>query len=219
VNADLEAHRYHEAADAIWHFWWDDFCDWYLELKKVDADWSFAYSVYDEALRLLHPFMPFVTEELWHRLGHEDSIALQPYPRAELPKEPAQIKVVQRVIWEVRQARADNKIDQSRKLAATVQEQDEDYQLILGTNTAIERLGNVTLTIVEGPSAPVKLDIPIDRARLEKENDDLAKQIANLERQFGNQEFMLKAPEKVISGMRAKKIEYEAQLAKNRAAL
>ncbi len=52
----------------LYHFWWDDFCDWYLELKKLDEDWSFAYIVYEKALRLLHPLMPFLTEELWQRL-------------------------------------------------------------------------------------------------------------------------------------------------------
>ena len=50
------------------HFFWDEFCDWYLELKKPDTDWGFAYAVYEKALRLLHPLMPFITEELWHRL-------------------------------------------------------------------------------------------------------------------------------------------------------
>jgi valyl-tRNA synthetase len=223
VNAALEDHRYHEAADALWHFWWDDFCDWYLELKKLDSDWSFAYRVYETALRLLHPLMPFITEELWHRLGHEDSIALQPYPQlaaggADAQAE-AQMKLVQRVIVEIRQARADNKIDKSRALTASVRNQGEELAAMEANRAAIERLGNVTLTIERGVPAPVKLDIPVDRARLEKENEELEKQIANLERQFGNQEFMAKAPEKVIEGMRAKKAGYEAQIAKNRAAV
>jgi valyl-tRNA synthetase len=223
VNKMLEDHRYHEAADEIWHFWWDDFCDWYLEFKKSDTDWSFVYVVFEAALRLLHPFMPFITEELWHRLGHVDSIALQEYPRwiedwADA-KSAQEMGLVQHVIVEIRQARADNKIDKSRKLTATVREEPEYVIPIYENRAAIERIANVTLTIEEGASAPVKLDIPIDRARIEKENDDLEKQIANLERQFSNQEFMAKAPEKVIAGMRAKKAGYEAQIAKNRAAL
>ena len=63
-NRAFKDHRYHEAAQTLWHFFWDDFCDWYLELKKPDADWSYAYVVYEKALRLLHPLMPFLTEEL-----------------------------------------------------------------------------------------------------------------------------------------------------------
>ncbi|HTS76751.1 MAG TPA: valine--tRNA ligase, partial [Bryobacteraceae bacterium] len=67
ANRAFEQHRYHEAADAIWTFFWDEFCDWYLEKKKTDANWDYAFRVYDQALKLLHPIMPFVSEELWHR--------------------------------------------------------------------------------------------------------------------------------------------------------
>ena len=85
ANRAFEQHRYHEAADTLYHFWWDEFCDWYLELKKLDADWSYAYVVYEKALRLLHPLMPFITEELWQRLETGGkSIALAPYPAAEV---------------------------------------------------------------------------------------------------------------------------------------
>src|SRR5580704_2554629 len=81
ANKALEHHRYHEAADAVWTFFWDEFCDWYLELKKSDTDWGFAYQVHEKAMLLLHPLMPFITEELWHRRGHETSIALEAYPQ------------------------------------------------------------------------------------------------------------------------------------------
>jgi valyl-tRNA synthetase len=218
VSSAFESHRYDLAADKLWHFWWDDFCDWYLELKKADTDWSFAYLVYDSALRLLHPLMPFVTEELWHRLGHGDSIALHPYPQprpgwVNLEAETG-MKLLQAIVTDIRQRRADHKIDKSQKLAATVSLRGQ-----VAIAAAVERLANVTLTIVDGDPSPVKLDIPVDRARLERESAQLAQQIANLDRQFGNQEFMAKAPEKVIASMQQKKADYEAQLAKNRAAL
>ncbi len=83
---------------------------------------------------------------------------------------------------------------------------------------AIERLANVTLTVEKGEFA-LQLDIPVDRARLEKENEQLEKLIANYEQQFANDEIMAKRPEKVIADMRAKKAKYEADLAKNREAL
>ena len=81
ANRAFEQHRYQEAADALRHFFWDDFCDWYLELKKPEAEWGYAFQVYEKALRLLHPLMPFLTEELWHRRGHEGSIAVERYPQ------------------------------------------------------------------------------------------------------------------------------------------
>jgi valyl-tRNA synthetase len=78
VNRALELHRYHEAAQTLWDFTWHEFCDWYLEVKKlrfeegtgVNAHWQATLTVYEATLRLLHPFMPFVTEELWQRLIH-----------------------------------------------------------------------------------------------------------------------------------------------------
>ncbi len=78
VNRALELHRYHEAAQTLWDFVWHEFCDWYLEVKKlrfregsgIDSHWQATLTVYEATLRLLHPFMPFVTEELWQRLIH-----------------------------------------------------------------------------------------------------------------------------------------------------
>ena len=112
ANKAFAAHRYHEAADAVWTFFWDEFCDWYLELKKSDADWGFAYEVHEKALLLLHPLMPFITEELWHRRGHESSIALEPYPQYDpelndLETE-REMKLLQDIVIEIRGIRADN---------------------------------------------------------------------------------------------------------------
>ena len=72
MNRALAQHRYHEAAQTLWDFVWHEFCDWYLEVKKLrfeeasglTADWAVTLQVYDTILRLLHPFMPFITEEL-----------------------------------------------------------------------------------------------------------------------------------------------------------
>ncbi|HXP83524.1 MAG TPA: valine--tRNA ligase [Bryobacteraceae bacterium] len=221
VNTAFENHRYDLAADTLWHFLWDDFCDWYLELKKGESDWSFAYVVYEKALRLLHPLMPFITEELWHRLGHEDSIAVQSYPQYSPEAVDAEadrlVKLLQTVVTDARQSYADNKVGKSQRAGTLTVglEWVPFYQEHLAT---LHRLTNGKFTVAAGPTH-VRLDIPVDRARLQKQNEELAKQVANLERQFESEEFMAKAPGKVIAGMRAKKAEYEAQIAKNRAAL
>src|SRR5205085_9796721 len=86
ANRAIEQYRYDEFARILWHFFWHEFCDWYLELKKVSGTgWGSAMAAFETALRLLHPAMPFVTEELWQRLekpeGSPVSIALAPYPR------------------------------------------------------------------------------------------------------------------------------------------
>ena len=223
ANRAFGQHRYNDAANTLYHFWWDDFCDWYLEQKKSDADWSFAYVVYEKALRLLHPLMPFITEELWQRLEMPGkSIAIEAYPQFDPAANDVAAQnamdVIQRIVTEIRQGRAANKIDRSQALIAKVSAPPAAFVTIRENCGAIERLVNVTLTVEPGEFA-LKLDIPVDRARLEKESEQLEKLIANYELQFANEEVMAKKPEKVITGMRQKKAEYEAQLAKNRAAL
>ncbi len=213
----------------MWHFWWDDFCDWYLELKKLESDWSYAYIVYEKALRLLHPVMPFLTEELWHRLempGGSLSRLLAKYPQYEAtavnPDAQHAVAVIQRVVTEIRQHRAAEKIDKSQVLKAEVSAPVSAFAILEANRSAVERLASVKLSLANGTQSPyaLKLDIPVDCARLEKQNAELGKQI--LQTWIVNStvpDFMAKAPEKVIAGMRSKKAEYEAQIAKNRAAL
>jgi valyl-tRNA synthetase len=226
ANRAFGQHRYHEAADQLYHFWWDDFCDWYLELKKLETDWSYAYVIHEKALRLLHPLMPFVTEELWQRLEQPGkSIALARYPEfnpaAVDPAAQQEMEVLQAVVTEVRQGRAAAKIDKSEALNADISAPAPAHEIIENQRASIERLANVKFNLTPGSQAPfvVKLSIPIDRARLEKENEQLEKLIANSLRQLENEEFLKKAPEKVVGSIREKKAEYEAQLAKNLAAL
>jgi len=232
ANKAFEHHRYHEAADAVWTFFWDEFCDWYLELKKSDTDWGFAYQVHEKAMLLLHPLMPFITEELWHRRGHETSIALEAYPQYEPalndPDAEREMKLLQEVVTAARAIRTDYKIEKSLGTYGVLY---CNKQVPLA---AIQSLVNVNLRVEDSPapklegafrSAPdfdLWLDIPlaeVDPNRLRKENEQLEKVIANSLRQLGNESFVAKAPVHVIDGMRAKLAEYQAQLAKNQAAL
>ena len=124
------------------------------------------------------------------------------------------MQFVQELVTEVRAIRADNKIDPRRKMdAAYSLEIDEERRGM------IERLANVALIFDPRLKQRLRLDIPVDRGRLERECAELEKQIAALDRQLSNPEFLNKAPEKVIAAMRAKRAEYEKKLAENRAAL
>ena len=221
ANRAFKSHRYHEAAQELWHFFWDDFCDWYLELKKPETDWGYAYVVYEKALRLLHPLMPFLTEELWHRLGLAGkSIALEAYPEFEGADADAayHMEVIQKIVTEIRQGRAANKIDKSQVLSAGVTAGSGQIAVIEANRATIERLANAKLTVSSG-SLAVKLDIPIDHARLTKENIELEKVIANSDRQLSNEEILSKMPEKVVETLRAKNVAYKAQLQNNLDAL
>jgi len=224
ANAAFKDHRYHEAAQAIWHFFWDDFCDWYLELKKPDTDWSYAYIVYERALRLLHPLMPFITEELWHRLeGPRKSIALERYPSYEElghmdPHADQTMAWLQDVVIEIRKSRAANKIDKSQPLNVQLTADGPQFEFLNLSRPAIERLEKVTIVIAKG-ALSLRLNIPIDRARLLKENIELENVIANSERQLNNEDIIRKMPEKVVETLRSKLAAYQAQLRKNLDAL
>jgi len=228
VNQAFKEHRYHEAANALYHFWWDDFCDWYLEFKKLEDDWSFAYIVYEKGLRLLHPLMPFITEELWQHLGLPGkTIALEQYPQrseAELDIEtPHIVDSVQQIIVEARRQRADAKVDSKELINGILFSTGETFDDIQWAEGAIEKLAKVKLELrhevypgVQGDY--LKLELPVDRVRLGKENEQLEKVIASSRRQLDS-DFATKAPANVVANMRSKLAEYEAQLAKNHAAL
>jgi valyl-tRNA synthetase len=242
ANEAFRDHRYHEASQALWHFFWDDFCDWYLELKKPESDWSYAYVVYEKALRLLHPLMPFLTEELWHRLERSgESIALEPYPQGgdRDPGAEREMKVVQELKTADRSLRADAKLDKKQRLTARVHIPDkqffdiaDDHREIIasGTNTQItldrEPLESRTGVVYSTATFDYVLDIPVSagmtaeqRERLIKENAELEKVIGNSKRQLDNADVIAKMPEKVVETLRAKLAGYEAQLKKNLDAL
>jgi valyl-tRNA synthetase len=197
-----------------------------LELKKFDSDWSYSYIVYEKALRLLHPIMPFLTEELWQRLGCPGkSIALAAYPKYDHglvdPEAANAMQVIQALVTEIRQRRAENGIDKKQILPAELRAPGSVYERAQNNKNAIERLANVALTIRQGTESPylLHLDLPVDRERVIKEIAELEKVIANSQRQLSNEAFLAKAPEKIVAGMRQKLAEYEAQLAKLRASL
>jgi valyl-tRNA synthetase len=253
VNRAFEQFRFHEAAQTLWHFFWHEFCDWYIEFKKLrlqdnsgpTADWRNLLRVFDSALRLLHPVMPFLTEELWQRMaegvaGRPASIALAPYPQYEAaaddPAAERAMDLVQDIITAARNVRADMKTDPKQRLDGVLYARGEVVEIARRQLEAIEKLANVKLAIETG-AAPklagaarstadfdLALRVPaaqveVQRARLDKEIQQLEKLIANSRRQLDDETFLARAPEKVVQGIRDKLAEYEAQLARSRGAL
>ncbi len=235
VDDALKVHRYHEAAQTLWDFVWKEFCDWYLEVKKLRFD-SHALSVYERMLRLLHPFMPFVTEELWQRLmnvsstAHPKSISLASYPKpsgsSSGNNKVEEFRMIQRIVTRAREMRADQKTDPKLELESTLQLRDS---LLPDTDvTVIENLAKLKITqtmMGHGTDTPPPFTLAMaleaqtngaSRARLEKDNARLEKAIESQSRQLNDETFVRKAPAHVIEGMRAKLAEYQAQLRKNR---
>ena len=164
VDDALETFRFHEAAQEVYHFFWGDLCDWYIEwIKPAIADtdrnvavpaWRNLFATLEAALRLLHPFMPFLTEELWHRLPQHSpekdknarSIALQPFPRPAPqwvdPDADQDVKLLQEVIVAARNIRAELKLDPKRRVAADFKAANPEIREVLEENRGLVlRLG------------------------------------------------------------------------------
>jgi valyl-tRNA synthetase len=247
VNRAIEQFRYHEAAQLLWHFVWHEFCDWYVELKKLKftensgltPGWRNILAAFETSLRLLHPAMPFLTEELWQRLtaGKEDrpeSIAIAPFPqyRAELTDFAAEreIELLQEIVTMARTLRTENKLDPKQQLDATLYSRTEALDTARRHAAAIEKLANVKMAF-KAEAAPkaaairstaqfdLVLEVPAaqqeaQQKRIEKETEQLRKNIASLERQLSDEKFLDKAPANVVEGMRKKLEDYRAQLKK-----
>jgi valyl-tRNA synthetase len=240
VNRALSTHRYHEAAQTLWDFVWHEFCDWYLEAKKLrfrsdsglDAHWQAALTVYETTLRLLHPFMPFITEELWQRLmqalgpaKRPKSVSLADYP-SSVPapaSEAAPFLLLQRIVEDARKQRADRKLDPKATLQAALLMRDyefspEDLSIVSGlAKLKIEqrRAENLLDAFELAIQAPAS-DTEAGRQRAAKEIARLENLIARHKQQLEDPAFLRNAPERVIAEKRAKIAEYEAELAKNR---
>ncbi len=242
VNDALATYRFHEAANQIYDFFWGEFCDWYLELIKPrlnfqeGGDKTAAHlacanlvNLFDAALRLLHPVMPFITEEIWQAMyegkAPAKSIALVAYPspdekQFDLAAE-TEMAVLQDLIVSVRNLRAELKIEPKAKVPVEVFAHEPDIrQMIEHSRGAVERLANAEkITFVESLLAKVagarstarfdvhvvyerKIDTAAECERLKKELERLEKAIGNGQRQLGNEQFLAKAPANVVENLK-----------------
>lgn len=251
VNDALANYRFHEAAQSVYQFFWGDFCDWYIEWVKPEllnanrgravVAWNNLFAAFDAALRLLHPFMPFLTEELWHQLPQAagaKSIALSEFPKARTEwKNIAareQFTLIQDVIGALRNIRSEMKIDLKKRVPAEFSSSDAKIRLLMESNRdAILRLGMLSDLKVSGERLPqaggavrstAQFDVRIEYSetvdasaeipRLSKEIEGLQNAITSKESQLGNETFRSRAPEKIIKGLEATLAEQNIELKK-----
>ncbi|MGQ7830966.1 valine--tRNA ligase [Altererythrobacter sp. Z27] len=247
--ADL---RFDAAANAIYHFVWDRFCDWYLELIKPvfqgEADSPAAQETravagwaLDQILVMLHPFMPFITEELWHaqgERGYELILAKWPEPDASVSKEATDaIDWVIELTTAVRSAKNELGIAPGAKLAAFCPAPSDVAQRVIErSSAAIERLARLTpVTLGEAPSGPAMqvtagddvfivplegvIDIDAEKARLQKALDASAKEAKSLEGRLSNPSFVERAKPEAVEKARADHAHHSAEVERLQAAL
>jgi valyl-tRNA synthetase len=258
MNEALKNYRFHEAAQGVYQFFWGDFCDWYIEWVKPEllnadrvravAAWRNLFSAFDAALRLLHPFMPFLTEELWHQLPQRPgakSIALDSFPEARTnwknPQALEQFSLVQEVIVALRNIRAEMKgLDSKKKVAAEFSSSDERVrhtvesmrdgilrlaalsELKLGAERLPQTGGAVRSTSlfdVRIAYVSETIDVAAEITRLQKLIEGLEKTIAAKEKQLADATFRSRAPEKIVRGLEATLAEQKIELLKLRSRL
>ena len=248
VTRNLERYDLGEAARVIYEFIWNEFCDWYIEIvkprlygKEFAESRRTAQAVLANTLRgtmeLLHPFMPFITEEIWQHLPHQGkTVMLAPWPQADealLDEEAeAEMTVVMEAVKALRNLRSEMNVAPGKKAEAVLLAQNEaalaalrhgeDYlrnlaglsQLTIQLSTP-EKPEQAVTAVVSGVEVYLSLkglvDIEKELARLEKEKGNLDKEIARLEGKLQNQGFLAKAPAEVIAKEKEKLADYRTK--------
>ncbi len=238
-----DRYEFGEVGRVLYNFIWDEFCDWYIEMAKLPlygedeaakkTTRSILAYVLDNIMRLLHPFMPFITEEIWQNLPHAgESITVAKWPQSnpELTDVQAaeEMKLLVEIIRSVRNSRAEVNTPMSKKIKMILKAKDEAVLATLENNRAyLERFCNpeelslateVTIpdkamtSIVTGAEIILPLEglINLDEeiARLQKEWDKLNKEVERVQKKLSNEGFVKKAPAKVIEEEKVKEKDY-----------
>jgi valyl-tRNA synthetase len=248
VREALDAYRFNDAASALYQFVWNDFCDWYLEIAKISLYRAedraernrvqhTLVTVLERALRLLHPFMPFITEELWQRLPHEgDSVMIAPYPAADArridPAAEARMAAVMGVVTAIRNIRGEMRVAPGVSLAVTIRPAGADASLFADHRRLIETLAKARVTIDPAASRPRNsalgcvgesevyvdlagiVDLAAERQRLEKEIKRAGETIDFIRGKLARPEFAERAPAEIVDKEREKLAQQEALRAK-----
>ena len=246
--ADL---RFDAAANTIYHFTWDRFCDWYLELTKpvlqgedagaADETRIVAGWVLDQIIVMLHPFMPFITEELWHAMGkrsYDLIVAKWPEPKAEIDAQAkAEVDWLVKLVSELRSVKVDLNIAPGTKMTAHVRDGDDELQAkIARQGAALDRVGRLEAisfdAAPDGPSAQIvvdgatyvlplagAIDIDAEKARLNKTLEAAQKEAKSLSGRLGNPNFVEKAKPEAVEKARADLADKQAEAERLQAAI
>jgi len=247
VEASLEAYAFNEATHALYQFVWHEFCDWYLELikpslypneekKRRVLTQRTLLEVLDAILRMLHPFMPFITEEIWQQLpGRKENESImmaefpRPHPRYDKEKAADRMGLIIEVITALRNIRGEMNLPPGEQIVALLRSKNEEVRKTLCDHQSfIQTLARVKeLTLGQDLEKPlysafvvvrdVEIFVPMDRSRMEEERKRLQKEIQKIEKEIAfvgkklsNEQFLAKAPPEVVQEEKEKASQYQA---------
>ncbi|MFA5528888.1 MAG: class I tRNA ligase family protein, partial [Peptostreptococcales bacterium] len=251
VNSNMDKFEMSMAAQKIYDFIWNEYCDWYIEMVKPrlygadpedkEVAQFVLIKVMKDMLRLLHAFMPFITEEIWSYLpGTEGYLILDRIPKYDsencFNEEVNRMEMTMEMIRAIRNIRAEADTQPSKKLRALVVAEEKKIKDILKNESHIKNLANLQELTVTTSAADIPADamsaviegieifIPLDDLvdfkaefeRLTKEEDRIIKEIDRVDKKLGNTGFIAKAPKEVIDGEKEKKAKYEEMIGKIR---
>jgi valyl-tRNA synthetase len=244
VSESLTAYRFDEAANSIYDFFWGEFCDWYIELIKprlapecvenAGLACGNLVALFEASLRLLHPVMPFITDEIWHAIYNgkppQKSLALAAYPQSDDKQidkaAETQMAILQDLIVSVRNLRAELKVETKERVPVEVFTEDSGVRALIEENRiALEKLANVEqVRFAESSLEKLanirhtarfdvrlvyeqKIDVAAEREKATKELERIEKELENIERQLANEAFVTKAPAHVVEKLRVRRDE------------
>jgi valyl-tRNA synthetase len=250
INDSLEAFRFHEASHRLYHFFWHELCDWYIEFIKPKItdeqrtgvstlSFEVLFFVFDQALKLLHPFMPFITEELWQRLPHQGlSIAVQPFPRSRKElidsEVERQVEVLEEIIIKIRNVRAEMNVDAGKRVHVNLASSVPDLRALLIQSIPYIRnlarceevkilaaIGQDTCsarTVASGVAIEIPLagliDLGAEKSRIQREIFKIEKEMTPIQQKLLDQNFLDHAPEQVVRLNQNRLIEFQEKLNK-----
>jgi len=237
VRANLEEYKFNDAALVMYKFLWNEFCDWGIELSKADKGSVVELgAIFKEAMKLLHPFMPFITEHLYHELSGTsletgDSIMLMKYPhKIKQRKEEAKFEIIMDAIVSIRRAKvlvdlANQKIGKAFVKIDGISEKDREMMLPFITRLAKVEVLEFTETKIENAVSDIsdlcETFIPTDSidlssiiSKLTKQNEKLQKEIGKLSGMLNNERFVANAPEDVIAQNRVSLVDAQNKQSK-----
>ena len=241
VTQKLDKYEFSQAGELLRDFTWNEFADWYLEIAKIqrkdqelvqNTDKILLY-ILENLLVLWHPFMPFVTEEIWKMFETDQFIMVHAWPKAQSksdPKTTKQFELLQDVVTAIRNLRAEYRIEPGKQLPIHLVSKKDSQFLESQTEIirALARVSPVQVTeefdkpegAVSAVTGSVQIYLPLagiidadkEKARLAKELEGAEQYLASLEKRLANKDFVQKAPEKMVSDLKQKKIEAEEKV-------